>query len=177
MAYAAEMQRRDPADAADERTQLTQFLDFLRATMLMKVDGLDHAQMNTTTGASSLTLAGLLKHLAVVEDGWFRVTLLGEEPAQWWRDVDGDADPDWDFRTAADDQPNLLIARYEQACERSRDAVASRASLDDLTASASNRTGERFNLRWVLLHMIEETARHAGHADLLREAIDGTTGE
>ena len=87
-------------------------------------------------------------------------------------------DPDWDFRTAADDDPADLVALYEHACERSRQAVASVASLDDLTSEVPRRGGvQRFNLRWVLLHMIEETARHAGHADLLREAIDGATGE
>jgi uncharacterized damage-inducible protein DinB len=171
------MIRQDPIEAADERTQLTQFLDYHRATMLMKADGLDRAQMSATTAASDLTLAGLLKHLALVEDGWFRGTLLGEEPAPWWRDVDEEADPDWDFRTAVEDDPADLIALYEDTCERSREAVASVASLDDLAVGSSRRTGQRFNLRWILLHMIEETARHNGHADLLREAIDGLTGE
>jgi uncharacterized damage-inducible protein DinB len=172
------MQRQDPAPIADERTQLTAFLDVQRATMLKKVEGLDHTQMTTATAASTLTLAALLKHLAVVEDGWCRVALLGEEPAPWYRHVDGDADPDWDFRTAADDDPAELVALYEQTCERSREAIASVSSVDDLTVEVPRRHGrtQRFNLRWVLLHMIEETARHAGHADLLREAIDGSTG-
>jgi uncharacterized damage-inducible protein DinB len=170
------MERQDPVDVGDERTQLTQFLDWQRATILMKVDGLNREQMSMTTAASDLTLAGLLKHLAVVEDGWFRRALLGEPPAAWYRDfVD---DPDWDFRTAADDDPVELVARYQQACERSREAVASMASLDDLTYEVPGPDGShRFNARWVLLHMIEETARHAGHADLIREAIDGATGE
>lgn len=170
------MERQDPVDVGDERTQLTQFLDWQRATILMKVDGLDREQMSMTTAASDLTLAGLLKHLAVVEDGWFRRALLGEPPAAWYRDfVD---DPDWDFRTAGDDDPVELVARYQRACERSRNAVASTASLDDLTYGVPGPDGShRFNVRWVLLHMIEETARHAGHADLLREAIDGATGE
>ena len=169
------MERQDPVDVGDERTQLTQFLDWQRATILMKVDGLNREQISMTTAASDLTLAGLLKHLAVVEDGWFRRALLGEPPAAWYRDfVD---DPDWDFRTAADDDPVELVARYQQACERSREAVASMASLDDLTYEVPGPGTHRFNVRWVLLHMIEETARHAGHADLLREAIDGSTGE
>ncbi|HSK90051.1 MAG TPA: DinB family protein [Euzebyales bacterium] len=171
------MQRQDPAVDADERSMLNQFLDFHRATLLWKVEGLDREQLNTTTAASTLTLAGLLKHLAVCEDGWFRGALLGEEPALWWRHVDGDADPDWDFRTAADDDPADLIARYEHACERSRQAVAGVASLDELGVETSRRTGARYSLRWILLHMIEETARHNGHADLLRDAIDGSTGE
>jgi uncharacterized damage-inducible protein DinB len=171
------MQRQNPADRADERTQLIQFLDYQRATILMKVDGLSGEQMHATAAASTLTLAGLLKHLAVVEDGWCRGVLLGEEPASWYRHVDGDADPDWDFRSAADDDPADLVALYERTCERSREAVASFASLDDVTAEVAGARGpRRYNVRWVLLHMIEETARHAGHADLLREAIDGTTG-
>jgi uncharacterized damage-inducible protein DinB len=171
------MQRLEPVNAADERTQLSQFLDYQRATVLMKVEGLDRDQMNTTTAASSLTLAGLLKHLAVVEDGWFRGALLGEPRAPWYRHVDGDADPDWDFRTAADDDPADLIALYERTCGHSRDAVASVATLDDLTAEVPRRGGlQRYNLRWVMLHVISETARHAGHADLLREAMDGATG-
>lgn len=171
------MIRQDPTEAADERTQLSQFLDYHRATMLMKVDGLDRAQMSATTAASDLTLAGLLKHLSLVEDDWFRVVLHGEELSSPWDGVDWDADPDWDFRTAVEDDPADLIALYEDACERSRQAVSSVASLDDLAVRSSRRTGQRFNLRWILLHMIEETARHNGHADLLREAIDGSTGE
>jgi uncharacterized damage-inducible protein DinB len=171
------MVRRDPDATGDERTLLTQFLDYHRATLLIKVDGLDREQMNTTTAASTLTLAALLKHLALVEDGWFRGMLLGEPRAPWWRHVDEDADPDWDFRTAAEDDPSDLIALYETACDRSREAVAAMASLDDLSVGTSRRTGERFSVRWILLHMIEETARHNGHADLLREAIDGVTGE
>lgn len=171
------MQRQDPANAADERTQLTQFLDFQRATVLLKTEGLDREQMTATTAASSLTLAGVLKHLAVVEDGWFRRVLLGEDPAPWYGHVDEHADPEWDFRTAADDDPADLRALYERSCARSRDAVAVVESMDDLTVGVSGRTGEHFTARWVVLHMIEETARHAGHADLLREAIDGTTGE
>lgn len=170
------MDRHEPAHAADERTLLTQFLDYQRMTILRQADGLDRDQMNTTTAASDLTLAALLKHLSVVEDGWCRVTLLGDDPAPWYAHVDDRADPDWDFRTAADDDPAELIALYERTCERSRGAVASMGSLDDLSARVRPRTGQHVNLRWILLHMIEETARHAGHADLLREAIDGTTG-
>src|SRR5690606_38782325 len=106
-AYAAFMERREPAGIGDERTQLTEFLDFQRATVLMKVEGLDRAQLNQTTAATSLTLGGLLKHLAVVEDGWFRTVLLGAEPAEWYRHALDD--PDWDFRTAADHEPAELV--------------------------------------------------------------------
>ena len=91
--------------------------------------------------------------------------------------MDWDAGPDWDFHSAADDQPAELVALCERACARSREAVAAVSSLDDLSVGTSKRTGERFSARWIMLHMIRETARHNGHADLLREAIDGMTGE
>ncbi|MCA1713557.1 MAG: DinB family protein [Actinobacteria bacterium] len=171
------VERIDPELRANERTMLEQYLDFQRATMLWKTEGLADDQMRQTAAASSLTLAGLLKHLALVEDHWFRVILLGEDPDELWRDIDWDADPDWEFRTAADDTREELVALYERTCAASRDAVASRDSLDALSAKPSRRTAEPFTLRWILLHMIEETARHNGHADILREAIDGTTGE
>jgi uncharacterized damage-inducible protein DinB len=171
------MVRQDPDNGGDERTLLTQFLDYHRATLLMKTSGLDHGQLLTKTAASDLTLAGLLKHLAFVEDAWFRVVLHDQERYAPWDTVDWDADPDWDFHSAIDDDPADLIAMYEQACARSRDAVAAVESLDQISTGRSRRTGERFSLRWILLHMIEETARHNGHADLLREAIDGVTGE
>jgi hypothetical protein len=91
-------------------------------------------------------------------------------------DVDWVADPDWEFRTATAMDPDTLRQRYRDACERSRQAAASAGSLDQLSAYKGN-DGWQFTLRWVLLHLIEETARHAGHADLLREAIDGSVGE
>ena len=102
---------------------------------------------------------------------------LGREPPAWWRNVDFDADPDWEFRTAADDEVADLLALYEQACAASRTIVAAASSLDQLSVRPSPRTGEQYSLRWIVVHMIEETARHNGHADLLRESIDGATGE
>jgi uncharacterized damage-inducible protein DinB len=141
------------------------------------LEGLDHEQLNTTIAASDLTLAALLKHLALVEDHWFRQVLHGAEPSAPWNTADWDADPDWEIHSAANDQPADLITLYQQACARSREAVAAVASLDELSVKASRNTGERFSLRWIMLHMIEETARHNGHADFLREAIDGMTGE
>lgn len=170
------MERLDPETAADERLMLEQFLDFQRATIARKAEGLSDAQLAATTAASELTLAGLLKHLSLVEDHWFRVVLLGTEPAEPWRRIDWDADPDWEFRTAKAQPGAQLIALYERACDASREATAAVASLDTLSSSTWRRPAVRFSLRWILLHMIEETARHAGHADLLREAIDGATG-
>jgi Protein of unknown function (DUF664) len=169
--------RTDPPDSGSERDLLTAFLDFLRATVLLKTEGLTAEQMAQSLPTSTLTLAGLLNHLALVEDSWFPVRFAGQPDSPLWADVDWVADPDFEFRTATDVAPEELRARYAEACDRSRAVVAATPSLDDLSAGTSSRTGNRWDLRWVLLHMIEETARHAGHADLLREAIDGTTGE
>jgi hypothetical protein len=169
--------RTDPPDSGSERDLLTAFLDFQRDTVLLKTAGLTGEQLARTLPSSSLTLAGLLNHLALVEDSWFPVRFAGHPDHLLWAGVDWDADPDFEFRTAIDLAPEELRARYAEACARSRAVVAAAASLDDLSVGTSSRTGNRWDLRWVLLHMIEETARHAGHADLLREALDGTTGE
>lgn len=142
---------------------------------MQKASGLDKAQLNQRTAASELTLAGLLKHAALNEDAWFGETMLGEPLPAPWDDVDWDADPDWDFHSAPDDEPEALFALYAAACERSRAAVERIGDLD--AVSATVKRGDRFSLRWVMLHMIEEVARHNGHADMLREAIDGRTGE
>ena len=104
------------------------------------------------------------------------VRFLGLPMREPWAGVDFEADPEWEFRTGAELEPEELRQRYREACERSRQAAAQAASLDQESALAI-RDGGRFTLRWVLLHLLEETARHAGHADLLREAIDGTIGE
>jgi uncharacterized damage-inducible protein DinB len=170
------MDRTDPDARGDELTLLSQFLDYHRATLVQKASGLDRQQLGTTLGPSTLTLAGLVKHMALVEDSWFGKVLLGGEEREPWASVDWDDDADWEFHTAVDDDPDELLALYAGACERSRAAITEFGDLDRLAARPS-RSGETFNLRWIMLHMIEETARHNGHADLLRENIDGATGE
>jgi uncharacterized damage-inducible protein DinB len=170
--------RTDPARSGPEAEQLAAYLDHQRETVLLKCEGMSAEQLaQRAVPSSSLTLGGLLNHLALVEDWWFRVQFLGEEHVPPWGGIDWDADPDWEFRTAATTEPEELRGRYRSACERSRDVVRITGDLDRLSVAVSRKTGERCDLRWVLLHMIEETARHAGHADLLREAIDGTVGE
>jgi uncharacterized damage-inducible protein DinB len=166
----------EPGLVGDEATLLGQFLDYYRATMVRKVEGLTKAQLAQRLEPSTLTLGGLVKHLALVEDSWFQERLLGREPVEPWAAVDWDATPDWDFDSAADDEPAEIVALYEAACERSRRAVREAESLD-VVMVVPNRRGERMSLRWILIHMIEETARHAGHADLIRESIDGRTGD
>ena len=169
--------RTDPPDSGPELDQLTAFLDYQRATVLLKCDGLDAEQLASRLPPSTLTLAGLLNHLALVEDTWFPERFAGQPGNGLWAGIDWDADPDYEFRTALDLTPDELRRRYTDACDRSRAVVARAEGLDQLSVGTSRRTGRHWDLRWVLLHMIEETARHAGHADLLREAIDRTVGE
>ncbi|HEY0400578.1 MAG TPA: DinB family protein [Blastococcus sp.] len=168
--------RTDPPQTGPELDQLTRVLDHQRETILRKADGLTKEQLTQALPTSSLTLGGLLNHLALVEDSWLRVRFSGLPDDELWAGIDWDADPDHEFRTAVDLQPAELRRRYEQACARSREVVAGADSLDQVSV-AERQNGLHFDLRWVLLHLIEETARHAGHADLLREAIDGITGE
>ena len=160
----------------DERTQLTEFLDRQREILLRKAAGLDRADLNRTHPPSSLTLAQLLHHAALNEDWWFTVRAASEAPPPPWDEVDWDADPDWELRTAADLEPEVLRQRYLDAIDRSRAVLAVVPDLD-AAAPVSKGSGELSSYRWIVLHMIEETARHAGHADLIRESIDGETGE
>jgi uncharacterized damage-inducible protein DinB len=168
--------RQDPDTKAGERDAIAQYLDYQRETILLKADGLDKDQLAAKIPTSNLTLAGILYHLALVEENWMEVRFLGMPERPDWVGIDWDADPDWEFRTATTMEPEALKERYRAACERSRQAAAKAESLDQLSAFKGT-DGWQFTLRWVLLHLIEETARHAGHADLLREAIDGTVGE
>lgn len=169
--------RVEPAFHLDEWSMLHAFLDYHRATLVGKVEGLSQTQMNQTHPPSSLTLGGLVKHLALVEDSWFTERFAGHGSPAPWTDVDWDADPDWEFHTSVDDTPEELLALYDAACARSRAVLDAATSLDDRSVATSRDSGEHFSLRWIVCHMIEETARHNGHADLLREAIDGQTGE
>jgi uncharacterized damage-inducible protein DinB len=167
--------RSDPEPSTDERTMLVEFLDYYRATIEQKVDGVDDAQARTTVGPSELTLIGIVRHLTEVERNWFRAKFLGEDAPYYYCDAD-DEDRDWHPRpdeTLAD-----ALALYRAECERAREITAAAASLDELSKVGVRWYGERpVSLRWILVHMIEETARHAGHADFLREAVDGVTGD
>ena len=171
-------ERVDPDGATDEKTMLVQYLDHQRATVAMKARGVDAAGTAATVGASTLTLGGLVKHLTLVEHSWFEHRFVNGPEREPWASVDWDADPDWEFRTGATEDIDELLADYAAACERSN-AVIAVAALDDRLAwpGWDEAERERPSLRWVILHMIEETARHAGQADLLREAVDGAVGE
>ena len=159
---------------ADERTTLVAFLDFLRAAMLDRAHGLDEAGLNTPHPPSTLTLARLLGHLALVEHIWFRARLDGLDLPAPFDDLDWDADPDAEMTLAEGLGRDELLALFDRAVADSRARVEAAGSLDTLTA-ATDAQGERRSLRWILVHMIEEYARHCGHADLIRESIDGDT--
>ncbi len=170
--------RTEPPLAADEITTLLGFLEFQRATFAWKCGGVDVAGMRATVGASSMTLGGLVKHLALVETDWFSRWLQdrGQQPP--FDTVDWQAEPDWDWDSAAHDSPTELIALWTGAVEQSR-VLTSEALADgglDRLARRAFADGRAASLRWILVHMIEEYARHNGHADLLREAVDGLTG-
>ncbi len=164
--------RHYPAYDLDERSTLTEFLDFHRATVHLKVAGLSEDDAWRRFVPSLTSAAGIVKHLTYVEQSWFRIRLAGET-GLWvpWTDEN----PDADFERAEDDTVGSLLQAYAEQCDRSR-AVASSMQLDDL-AAAPARDGGHATLRWVLVHMIEETARHNGHLDLIRELTDGQTGE
>jgi hypothetical protein len=158
-----------PTETGTERETLTGLLDFLRATVVHKVAGLTDAEAaRTSVTPSTLTPAGLVKHLTGAERFWFSIDFAAADlPFPW-----PDDDPHGAFALEPDDTLSGLVAAYEAECARSREVVAA-AELDDLAKAE----GMNFNLRYALSHMIEETARHCGHLDLLREAIDGKTGQ
>lgn len=174
-----EQGRPEPPEAAGETETLLGFLDFQRATFAWKCDGLDSAGLAATVGVSTMTLGGMLKHLAFVENWWCSESLLGREAGTPWDAVDWEADRDWDWHSAASDTPEELRALWQDTVERSRAAVAE-ALADGGLDRLAHRTwsdGRTPSLRWILVHLVEEYARHNGHADLIREAVDGQTGE
>lgn len=164
-----------PSFEADERETLLGFLDLYRTTLVRKAAGLTQQELARPLPPSTLTLGGLLKHMAVVEDDWFTSDMAGGDLPEPWASVDWDADPDWEHSSAQHDTPEELLALFEAAAARSRAIVEACDSLDQY-AVKTDPEGKRITLRWILVHMIEEYARHCGHADFLREAIDGQRG-
>ncbi|MFF7471906.1 DUF664 domain-containing protein [Streptomyces sp. NPDC008092] len=167
-------ERRAPDVDADERTMLEGWLEFHRETLAVKCEGLTDAQLRTASvEPSPLSLMGLVRHMADVERNWYRRILTGAEaPPLYW----SDADPDGDFHLTEADTWQEAHAAWRAEIEAARHAAAG-FGLDDLSKGRHRRTGEQFNLRWIHTHMIEEYARHNGHADLIRERIDGATGD
>jgi len=169
----------EPPLAGTEAEHLVGSLDRLRTTFRWKADDIDATGLGTNIGASSLTIGGLLKHLAFVEDYIFTTKLKGESPGAPWNATDWDGDNDWEFTSAANDTPEELYALWDGAIQRSRerlDAALADGGLDQLV-HVSGPDGSHASLRRLLCDLIEEYGRHTGHADLLREAVDGLVGE
>ena len=155
---------------ADERTTLEQFLDQQREIVLEKVDGLTDEQVHARIlPATDLTMATIVKHLAQVEDRWVQGRLVGGGMPEPWASAPFDTDPEWDFHSAGENSLDELRALYLAACERSRSALAGFDSLDTPAVVPSFGKGP-VCVRWVFVHLIEETARHLGHLDLLLDA-------
>lgn len=157
-----------PPPVPDELTGLTVFLDAQRAAIVRKLSGLSDEDARRRPTASALSLLGIVKHLGYVERRWFQAVVAGRLPGAWPVE---DREPE--YRVGEDDTVESVRARYEAMVAESRSITAEVASPD---AACRHPETAHWTLRWVLLHMIEETARHAGHADILRESIDGATG-
>jgi hypothetical protein len=164
------IERTDPPYEAAEGPMLDSWLEYHRATLEMKCDGLSGDQLRKrAVPPSTMSLLGLVRHMADVERNWFRRVLSGEDtPGLFWTDDDWDGD----FNAVDDASVDGAFDAWRAECENGRRVVA-RMALDE----TGMRNGEAVSVRWVLVHMIEEYARHNGHADLLRERIDGTVGD
>jgi hypothetical protein len=170
----------EPPIVGDEVSSLLGALERQRATLAWKCAGLDAAGMRATVGASSVTLGGLLKHLAFVESQALRMKFLGESPGPPWDAVDWKANGRWDWTSAAQDSPEQLFGLWQGAVMRSRaivDAALGDGGLDTPAKGIAWPDGTAPSLRRILFDLVEEYARHVGHADLIRESVDGLVGE
>ena len=169
----------EPPLAGSEIEHLLGALDRLRATFRFKTDGLDAAGLNTAVGASSLTLGALLKHLAAQEDYASTVKLTGEPIGEPWTGFGRDGSNDWELTSAKDDPPALRYALWDGAVERARARFAATLAAGGIEQLLPARRPDapQVSLRRVVCDMIEEYGRHTGHADLIREAVDGRVGE
>jgi uncharacterized damage-inducible protein DinB len=161
--------RPEPPYLGDEDQTLVGFLDFHRATLLWKLEGLDDEQLRRPMVPSGTSLLGMVKHLAYVERWWFQQVWAGREVTYPWTDED----PDADWRVEPSETTADILALYRGECDASREIVAASSPLDEV----AHHPRRELSRRWILVHMIEETARHNGQADILREQLDGVTGE
>lgn len=174
--------RRMPPLSEGEAATLLGFLDYQRATFDWKSRDLSTEQLRRKlTHPSQMTLGGLMKHLAIVEDDWISKTATGGQLPQVWNELGITREDDWEWTSALQDSGDDLRSIWSAAVDRSRAAVDALLGNDPSGALSTTHAawgGEAdVSLRWILVHMIEEYARHNGHADLLREVIDGQTGE
>ena len=170
-------ERSEPQRIADERTTLVEFLDYYRATLAIKIDGLSDEQARTASvPPSDLNLLGLVRHMAEVERSWFRWRFAGGEVGPlYYGDAHPTGDEDGDLHPGPDDTVTEALATWQNEIAFARELTA-RTELYAVSAGHAGKRGPN-NLRWVLVHLIEEYARHCGHADLLRETIDGAKGD
>ncbi|KES05941.1 Mini-circle protein [Streptomyces toyocaensis] len=167
-------ERREPAADADERTMLEGWLDYHRGTLARKCEGLSGEQLRTASvPPSELSLLGLVRHMAEVERGWFRRVLAGEDAGPLYY---GEADPDGEFHVTEADTWQEAYATWQAEIDAAR-RHAARFGLGDPSLGRHRFSPDPYTLRWIYTHMIEEYARHNGHADLIRERLDGVTGE
>ena len=157
-----------PSPSGSERELLIEYLDWYRAAIHRKIEGASDETLRKKIVPSETTLLGIVKHLAWVEIWWFQMVLSGRKVR--YPGSKDDRDADW--RIESHETTEEIVAFYRDACAESRRIVDEAQDLD----MESKRRGTTYNLRRIMIHMIEETARHAGHADILRELIDGTTG-
>jgi uncharacterized damage-inducible protein DinB len=172
-----EEERREVPYAADERAMLVAWLEYHRATLAMKCSGLDDEQLRErSVPPSSLSLLGLVRHMAEVERGWFRRVLGGEEAPRLYRSKE---EPDGDFDGVPTADVGQAFDDWRAECQHAMELVEGAPSLEVAGdfERGDPRRGEPVSLRWILTHMIEEYARHNGHADLIRERIDGSVGD
>ena len=160
----------------DERQMLTEFLDYQRTVLLRKTEGITDDQAAQAVAPSDLTLGGLLKHMAYVESNWSSYVFRGEDPESPWADAPWGDSPDWELTSAADHTIVELQEMYRAAWS-SADAIYGAALSLDAVAVRTGGDGRHPSVRWILIHLIEEYARHLGHADYLRQGIDGATGD
>ncbi len=160
--------RQDPPWAAPEKEMLAAFLDYHRATLLQKLSGVSDEDLRRKPTVSSMSLLGLVKHLAYVERNWFQKVFMDRQLSVPWTKED----PDADWRIEPDETTASILDFFQEAVAESRKILAEN-NLDEL----AHKPGADPTMRWILIHMIEETARHNGHADIIREAIDGVIGE
>ncbi len=162
--------------AGDEATTLIEMLDYYRAVLARKGSGLTTEQLAVSLAPSDLTLGGLIYHMALVEDLWFSERFQASPAPEPWASADWASDPDWELNNSHRLTPDELFAQFDESVARSRAAYSSADTLDQMAAKLSN-DGEPINLRWIMVHMIEEYARHCGHADLIRQSVDGVVDD